>query len=123
MTHWRKILALLAVFVAYFVLFGILFGWHRLHVDFIPLDQSVDGPNIYASFLWVPFAALAAWIVSDLRHEAHKEEVRLMHEDHLKKVDERIERHGIHMAELFGSQNEALNATPGDRSLDESKET
>lgn len=44
--HARKVLALVGILVAYFVLFGVIFGWHRLHTDFWPIDQSVDGPNV-----------------------------------------------------------------------------
>ena len=54
--HVKKIVILMGFLVLYFVLFGLLFGWHRLHGDWGPLDQSVDGPNLYVSFVWLPIA-------------------------------------------------------------------
>jgi hypothetical protein len=44
--HVRKVLLLVSVLIVYFVVFGAIFGWHRLRVDFWPLDQSIDGPNV-----------------------------------------------------------------------------
>ena len=33
MKHLKKILALVGFLVLYFVVFGLAFGWHRLHGD------------------------------------------------------------------------------------------
>lgn len=54
---------MLIVFCVYFALFGLICGWHRLRVDFWPLDQSVDGPNVYASFIWLPIAVSADYLL------------------------------------------------------------
>ena len=101
MRHLAKILVLLLFLVAYFVVFGILFGWHRLHSDWWPLDQSTDGPNLYVSFVWLPIALVGGYIVSDLRHESL------------------LEAHHLSMTKLLGVTNQAVDATPADRSLDD----
>ena len=119
MTHGRRIALVLGALTVYFVAFGFVLGWDRLAADWWPLDRSVDGPNLYVSFVWVPLAAILAWAWSDARHEAHKAELRAMHDEHFRKVDQRLEAHGLAMTAL-------LDATPGDRSiesLDEPKET
>ena len=65
MKHLKKILALVGFLVLCFVIFGLAFGWHRLHGDWWPLDQSIDGPNLYVSFVWLPIAVVGGYIVSD----------------------------------------------------------
>jgi hypothetical protein len=117
--HLKKILLLLAFLVLYFVVFGLLFGWHRLRGDWWPLDQSVDGPNLYVSFVWLPIALVGGYIVSDLRHESLLEAQRLQLEAHEKKIDQKLEAHHLSMAKLLGVENQAVNATPADRSLDD----
>ncbi len=124
MKHVRKVLALVAVLVLYFVVFGAIFGWHRLRVDFWPLDQSVDGPNVYASFIWLPIAFIGGWIGSELRGAQNLEKQRLLLEEHAKFIDKKLDEHHLRMAKLLGVTDKAtadtLNATPGDRQLDSS---
>jgi lysylphosphatidylglycerol synthetase-like protein (DUF2156 family) len=117
--HLAKILVLLLFLVAYFVVFGILFGWHRLHSDWWPLDQSTDGPNLYVSFVWLPIALVGGYIVSDLRHESLLEAQRLQLQEHEKRIDDKLEAHHLSMTKLLGVTNQAVDATPADRSLDD----
>jgi len=122
MKHVRKVLALIAVLVLYFVVFGAIFGSHRLRVDFWPLDQSVDGPNVYASFIWLPIAFIGGWIGSEIRGARNLEKQRLLLEEHAKLIDQKLDEHHLRMARLLGVADKAtadtLNATPGDRQLD-----
>jgi hypothetical protein len=117
--HIRKILVLAAFLILYFVLFGAIFGWHRLHGDWWPLDQSIDGPNLYVSFVWLPIALVGGYIVSDLRHESLLESQRQLLEAHEKKIDQKLEEHHLKMAELLRVSTQAVDATPADRSLDD----
>ncbi len=119
MKHLTKILLLAAFLVLYFVLFGAIFGWHRLHGDWWPLDQSVDGPNLYVSFVWLPIALVGGYIVSDLRHESLLTAQRVQLEEHEKRIDDKLEVHHARMAELLGVATQAVDATPADRSLDD----
>ena len=119
MKHLKKILLLLAFLALYFVIFGLLFGWHRLHGDWWPLDQSVDGPNLYVSFVWLPIALVGGYIVSDIRHESLLEAQRLQLERHEKKIDQKLEAHHLSMTRLLSVSTNAVDATPADRSLDE----
>ena len=120
--HARKVLALVGILVAYFVLFGVIFGWHRLHTDFWPIDKSVDGPNVYASFIWLPIAFIGGWIGSEVRSARNLEKQRQLFEEHAKRIDEKLDEHHLRMAKLLGATDkttaDALNATPGDRQLD-----
>ena len=122
MPHWRKALLLGVIFVAYFVVFGAVFGYHRLRDDFIPLDASTVGPNIYASFIWLPVAFLGGFIVSDVRNAKNLERQRQLFEAHAARIDKKLEEHHLKMASLLGvtdtTTGDALGATPGDRSLD-----
>jgi hypothetical protein len=97
---------------------------HRLHTDFWPLDQSVDGPNIYASFIWLPIAFIGGWIGGEIRSARNLEKQRLLLEEHSKHVDNLLNEHHLKMASLLGvgdkATGDALNATPGDRQLDDS---
>ncbi|HTT87184.1 MAG TPA: hypothetical protein VMF60_07445 [Acidimicrobiales bacterium] len=124
MGHARKVLVLAGVFVLYFVLFGAVFGFHRLNRDFWPLDQSVDGPNVYASFIWLPIAFVGGWIGGEIRSARNLEKQRLLLEEHAKHIDQKLLEHHLKMAELLGvadkSTADTLNATPGDRALDSS---
>ena len=120
MKHLGKVLLLLAFLILYFAVFGLLFGWHRLHSDWWPLDQSVDGPNLYVSFVWLPIAIVGGYIVSDIRHESLLEAQRLQLEQHEKKIDQKLEAHHLSMTKLLGVSTSAVDATPADRSLDES---
>jgi len=117
--HLKKILILIGFLVLYFVIFGFAFGWHRLHGDWWPLDQSVDGPNLYVSFVWLPIALVGGYIVSDVRHESLLEAQRLQLERHEKNIDDRLEAHHFKMAKLLGVSDQAFDATPADRSLDD----
>jgi hypothetical protein len=121
--HSWKVLALVAILTLYFVLFGVIFGVHRLHTDFWPLDQSVDGPNIYASFIWLPIAFIVGWIASEIRGAKNLERQRLLLEEHSKHIDSVLADHHLKMAALLGvtdpATGDALNATPGDRQLDD----
>jgi hypothetical protein len=117
--HLKKILLLVGFLVLYFVVFGLAFGWHRLHGDWWPLDQSTDGPNLYVSFVWLPIALVGGYIVSDIRHESLLEAQRLQLEEHEKKIDSRLEEHHLKMAKLLGVSTQAVDATPADRSLDD----
>lgn len=114
--HGRRIALVLGALIAYFILFGFVFGWGRLRADFIPLDGSPVGPNLYASFIWVPFAALVAWIVSDLRHQTHKAELDAMHAAHLDELTASHEAHLAKVTALIAGQS-ADSATPADRSI------
>jgi hypothetical protein len=120
--HLRKVLVLVAVLAVYFVVFGLIFGRHRLRVDFWPLDQSVDGPNVYASFIWLPIAFIGGWIGGEIRSARNLEKQRLLLEEHAKHIDEKLEEHHLRMAKMLGVSDhvtaDALNATPGDRQLD-----
>jgi hypothetical protein len=123
--HVRKVLALVTILVLFFVVFGAIFGWHRLRVDFWPLDQSLDGPNVYASFIWLPIAFIGGWIGSEIRGARNLEKQRLLFEAHAKHIDEKLSEHHLKMAKLLGVTDQptadALNATPGDRQLDSMK--
>jgi len=120
--HVRKVLLLVAVLVVYFVVFGAVFGGHRLRTDFWPLDQSVDGPNVYASFIWLPIAFIGGWIGGEIRSARNLEKQRLLLEEHARHIDEKLDDHHLRMAKLFGVSDkdtaDALDATPGDRQLD-----
>jgi hypothetical protein len=120
--HVRKAVIMLIVFCVYFVLFGLIFGWHRLRVDFWPLDQSVDGPNVYASFIWLPIAFLGGWIGSEIRGARNLEKQKELFDLHAQHIDEKLREHQLSVAKLLGISNKAtaiaLNATPGDRQLD-----
>jgi hypothetical protein len=121
MKHVRRILVLAGVLTLYLVVFGLIFGWHRLHTDFWPLDQSVDGPNIYASFIWLPIAFIGGWIGSEIRSAQNLEKQRLLLEEHAHRIDQKLDEHHLRMAKLLGvsdpSTGAALDATPGDRQL------
>jgi hypothetical protein len=117
--HLKKILLLVGFLVLYFVLFGLVFGWGRLHGDWWPLDKSIDGPNLYVSFVWLPIALVGGYIVSDIRHESLLEAQRLQLEEHEKRIDGRLEEHHLKMAKLLGVSTQAVDATPADRSLDD----
>ena len=121
MTHGKRIVLVLVALVVYFVVFGYLLGWSRLRDDWWPLDRSIDGPNLYVSFVWVPLAGVIAWAWSDLRHEAHKAELEAIHDRHLEAistaVDKKLEAHGIRMERLVAGQTALQDATPGDRSI------
>jgi hypothetical protein len=117
--HLNKILLLVAFLVLYFVLFGLIFGWHRLHGDWWPLDQSVDGPNLYVSFVWLPIALVGGYIVSDFRHESLLEAQRHQLEEHEKRLDAKLADNHLKMAKLLGVATQAVDATPGDRSIDD----
>lgn len=109
--HWQKIAVVVLLLVAYFVISGLLFGWHRLGQDWLPLDRSIDGPNLLVSFIWLPIAFLGGWIVSEIRAaKLHRH------------LDARLEEHHAKMADLLGIASpdvaDALNSTPGDRQLD-----
>lgn len=110
--HWRKIVLLVGLLVAYFVLTGLVLGWHRVHQDWAPLDQSLDGPNLLVSFIWLPIAFLGGWIGGEIRNARNLEKHRLM-----------LEEHHLKLAALLGVANpdvaDALNAVPGDRQLNE----
>jgi hypothetical protein len=121
--HLWKILALVTFLVLYFVLFGLIFGWHRLHGDWWPLDQSVDGPNLYVSFVWLPIALVGGYIVSDIRRESLLEAQRLQLQEHEKRIDAKLESHHLKMATLLGVANQAVDATPADRSLDDESQS
>jgi hypothetical protein len=116
------VLLLVAVLVVYFVVFGAVFGGHRLRTDFWPLDQSVDGPNVYASFIWLPIAFIGGWIGGEIRSARNLEKQRLLLEEHARHIDEKLDDHHLRMAKLFGMSDkdtaDALDATPGDRQLD-----
>jgi hypothetical protein len=120
--HIRKVLVLVGILAVYFVVFGFIFGRHRLRVDFWPLDQSVDGPNVYASFIWLPIAFIGGWIGGEIRSARNLEKQRLLLEEHAKHIDEKLEEHHLRMAKMLGVSDQvtadALNATPGDRQLD-----
>lgn len=122
MAHARRVAILVIVFLVYFVVFGAIFGWHRLHTDFWPLDQSTDGPNIYASFIWLPIAFVGGWIVSEIRSAKSLEKQRQLLEEHARHIDEKLDAHHARMAKLLGVSDpataDALNATAGDRQLD-----
>ncbi|HEX3842324.1 MAG TPA: hypothetical protein VHU85_16145 [Acidimicrobiales bacterium] len=122
MAHVRKALVLLIVLVVYFLVFGLIFSWHRLRVDFWPLDQSLDGPNVYASFIWLPIAFLGGWIGAELRGARNLEKQRQLFEEHAQHIDEKLHEHQLSMAKLLGVDSkaaaDALNATPGDRQFD-----
>jgi|GEM_PF-2163957 len=124
MKHWLKVIAVVVAFLLYFLVFGFVFGFHRLRTEFIPLDASTVGPNIYASFIWLPIAFVGGWIVSDIRNEKNLERQRALFEDHAKKIDEKLEANHLKMAKLLGVDDQvtsdALSATPGDRSFDDS---
>jgi hypothetical protein len=119
--HVRKAVILLIVLCVYFALFGLIFGWHRLRVDFWPLDQSVDGPNVYASFIWLPIAFLGGWIGSEIRGARNLEKQKELFDRHAQHIDEKLHEHQLSVAKLLGVSNpaaaDALNATPGDRQL------
>lgn len=123
MPHWRKALLLLLLFVVYFVIFGAIFGLSRLKSDFVPLDASTVGPNIYASFIWLPVAFLGGWIVSDVRNAKNLERQKELLDAHAVEIDKKLEEHHLKMASLLGVSDkvtgDALGATPGDRSLDD----
>ncbi|HXA31721.1 MAG TPA: hypothetical protein VNV87_05650 [Acidimicrobiales bacterium] len=122
MTHVRKAAILLIVLCLYFAVFGLIFGWHRLRVDFWPLDQSVDGPNVYASFIWLPIAFLGGWIGSEIRGARNLEKQKELFDRHARHIDEKLHQHQLSVAKLLGISDQAtadaLNATPGDRQLD-----
>ena len=122
MAHVRKALVLAGLLVVYFVIFGIIFGWHRLRVDFWPLDQSIDGPNVYASFIWLPIAFLGGWIVAEIRGARNLEKQKELFDQHAQHIDEKLREHQLSMAKLLGvnaaDASTALNATPSDRQLD-----
>ncbi len=124
MKHIRKVSVLVGILVVYFIVFGAIFGWHRLRVDFWPLDQSVDGPNVYASFIWLPIAFIGGWIGSEIRSARNFEKQRALLLEHAKHIDEKLDEHHVRMAKLLGVTDpvtaDALNATPGDRQLDTS---
>jgi hypothetical protein len=80
--HIRKVTVLVGILVVYFIVFGAIFGWHRLRVDFWPLDQSVDGPNVYASFIWLPIAFIGGWIGSEIRSAKNFEKQRVLLLEH-----------------------------------------
>jgi hypothetical protein len=119
--HVRKAVILLIVLCVYFALFGLIFGWHRLRVDFWPLDQSVDGPNVYASFIWLPIAFLGGWIGSEISGARNLEKQKELFDRHAQHIDEKLHEHQLSVAKLLGVSNpaaaDALNATPGDRQL------
>lgn len=121
MGHVRKAVILLIVLCVYFALFGLIFGWHRLRVDFWPLDQSVDGPNVYASFIWLPIAFLGGWIGSEISGARNLEKQKELFDRHAQHIDEKLHEHQLSVAKLLGVSNpaaaDALNATPGDRQL------
>lgn len=121
MRHIRKVLVLTGVLAVYLVVFGLIFGWHRLHTDFWPLDQSVDGPNIYASFIWLPIAFIGGWIGSEVRGAKNLENQRRLLEEHARRIDQKLDEHHLQMAKLLGVSDQpghdALDATPGDRQL------
>lgn len=110
MRHWRKVALLLGALVAYFGVFGLVWSFHRLMADFIPLDGSPVGPNIYASFVWVPVAAVAGWVWSDIQADRHQA-----------RLDAHHDRLVTSMANLLDVGDErvaqVLDATPGDRQL------
>lgn len=122
MTHVRKAVILLIVLCLYFAVFGLIFGWHRLRVDFWPLDQSVDGPNVYASFIWLPIAFLGGWIGSEVRGAQNLEKQKELFDRHAQHIDDKLHEHQLSVAKLLGISDkataDALNATPGDRQLD-----
>ena len=122
MVHARRVAILVTIFIVYFVIFGLVFGWHRLHSDFWPLDASTDGPNIYASFIWLPIAFVGGWIASEIRGAKNLEKQRLLFEEHAKRIDEKLDAHHLRMAKLLGvsdaATSDALNSTAGDRQLD-----
>jgi hypothetical protein len=116
--HVRRILLVLGVVALYFVVFGLIFGWHRLGTDWWPLDRSVDGPNLYVSFVWLPLALVGGYIVSDIRHDALLEAQRLQLEAHERRITDTLNQHGLAMTTLLGMAGVGLDATPADRSLD-----
>jgi hypothetical protein len=121
--HARKVVILVTILAVYFLVFGLVFGVHRLHTDFWPLDQSVDGPNIYASFIWLPIAFIGGWIGGEIRSARNLEKQRLLLEEHSRHVDTLLNEHHLKMASLLGvgdkTTGDVLNATPGDRQLDD----
>ena len=122
MAHARRVAILVTVFLVYFLVFGAIFGWHRLHTDFWPLDQSTDGPNIYASFIWLPIAFVGGWIVAEIRGAKSLERERQLLEEHARQIDAKLDAHHLRMAKLLGVTDQptadALNSTAGDRQLD-----
>ena len=100
------------------VVFGLRFGWHRprgtggcwtsrstgrtctFRLSGSPSPQSV-GPS------------------SDIRHESLLEAQRLQLEEHKKSIDKKLEAHHLSMAKLLGVPNQAVDATPADRGLDD----
>jgi hypothetical protein len=124
MKHWIKVIAVIVAFLIYFTIFGLVFGFHRLSTEFIPLDASSIGSSIYASFIWLPIAFVGGWIISDVRNERNLERQRALFEDHAKKIDEKLEANHLKMAKLLGVDDQvtsdAVGATPSDRSFDDS---
>jgi uncharacterized protein YneF (UPF0154 family) len=110
--HWIKIAVVVGLLVGYFILTGLLLGWHRVHTDWFPLDQSIDGPNLLVSFVWMPIAFVGGWIMAE--YHSHRT---------LKKHKALLEEHHMKMADLLGIASpevaDALNSDPGDRQLDE----
>jgi hypothetical protein len=110
--HWLKIVIVVGLVVGYFVLSGLLLGWHRVSGDWLPLDKSIDGPNLLVSFIWLPIAFVGGWIVAEFKSHKTLEKHRIM-----------LEEHHAKMAHLLGVTSpevaDALNATPGDRQLDD----
>lgn len=123
MQHWVKVFVVIVSFLLYFIVFGLVFGFHRLEGEFIPIDSSSVGSSIYASFIWLPIAFVGGWIVSDIRNEKNLERQRKLFEEHASKIDQKLEANHFRMAKLLGvddaATGTALNATPGDRSLDD----
>jgi hypothetical protein len=71
------VLIVLIVYVAAALVFGLVFGWGRLHDDFWPPDRSFIGPNLCASFVLVlALIAHNEYVVA--------EHARSLHEDHKK---------------------------------------
>jgi hypothetical protein len=121
--HWKKIVFLLLFMVAWLGISILVFGGHRISADMIPLDASSVGPNILASFVWLPVAFLGGWIVSEVRNIRNMEQHRVLLAEHEQRVKGHLDRHTLKMAELLGvsgnDDSDALNATPGDRRLDD----
>jgi hypothetical protein len=123
MKHWRRILILVGALLVYFLIFGAIFGYHRLKGEFIPFDASTVGASIYASFIWLPIAFVGGWIASDLRNEKNLIRQKELFEAHAATIDKKLDEHHLRMAKLLGVDEAAsadiLSATPADRSLEE----
>jgi hypothetical protein len=89
--------------------------YHRLVLDFWPIDYSRVGPNLVASAVqWFIVGLVAAVIYPPFRHwiesqfDGVHEKIDKHHQEHLQKIEERHQQHLDLMKEHHEKQMEQL---------------